>query len=387
MSNISVLDKDCCGCFACEQVCPKKCIRFEADAEGFMYPQVDADNCIDCRLCVKSCPVLSYKNEQNTSQVFAAKANDPELLKKSASGGIFAVLARYVLRRGGVVFGCAYNEKLSAVHIKIDSEDELYRLQSSKYMQSNLDGVYSEVKECLDSGKEVLFSGTGCQVAGLKSFLKNTYDNLLTADVLCHGVSSPLLFSKYIEHLGKKYGGDITGFNFRSKDKHGWDLYFQAKTQNKTKTFYGMFDPYGSAFFRGKNYRESCYSCKFACSDRKSDFTLGDFWGIETADLDFYDKKGVSLVLINSEKAAAVKNELASEITWKKESFEDAVKQNANLVRPTARPDCRDTIYDGMNGDFDAYVKTKLSPGPTMKKRIKLLVPIKLKARIKSILK
>ena len=128
-----------------------------------------------------------------------------------------------------------------------------------------------------------------------------------------------------------------------------------------------------------------CFKCEYASKNRPGDITLGDFWGIETADLDFYDKKGVSLVLINSEKAAAVKNELASEITWKKESFEDAVKQNANLVRPTARPDCRDTIYDGMNGDFDAYVKTKLSPGPTMKKRIKLLVPIKLKARIKSI--
>ena len=224
MNNILSVGKNCCGCNACEQVCPKKCIIFTRDKEGFMYPQIDHDICVDCGVCLRHCPIAGDIKTGKNPEVFAAKFNDPDVVFKSTSGGVFMALAFFVLNKNGVVFGCAYDENLVAKHIAVEDKKELKRLQSSKYVQSDTKDVYTKVKTALVQDRYVLFSGTGCQVAGLKAFLGKDYEKLITTDIICHGVVSPLLFEKYIDYMGKKLGGKLSDYNFRSKEKSGWDL-------------------------------------------------------------------------------------------------------------------------------------------------------------------
>ena len=385
MNNILKLGKDCCGCTACEQVCPKSCISFGADTEGFLYPTVDENLCIECGKCIKHCPILSDVKRGTSPKVFAAKYKDRNTVFKSTSGGIFIPLAKFIIDKGGAVFGCAFDEALTARHIKIESVDQLYKLQSSKYVQSNTEGIYSEVKAELDKGRYVLFSGTGCQAAGLKNFLDKNYDRLITVDIICHGVPSPKLFDKYIGYMGQKLGNKLTDYNFRSKEKRGWDLYYKATAKNKSKSDYGFFDPYYNAFLTCKTYRESCYNCKFANSQRAGDITLGDYWGIQKMHPEFYDDNGVSLVLINSDKGQKLWEKISPEIEAVPSTLEKASVMNKNLSSPSARPECRDTIYDGIDGNFEEYVKTKLAYKINYKTKLKKMIPLKLKNKLKAL--
>ncbi len=387
MNNIGVLGKDCCGCTACEQICPKKCIIFKETNEGFMYPSVDEKVCINCGVCVKHCPIMTTPHSDGVKNVYAAKYNDRQTTIKSTSGGIFLAIAEKILNEGGIVFGCAYDENLVAKHISVESISELYKLQGSKYVQSDISGIYSKVKNELNSGRQVLFSGTGCQAAGLRSFLGKDYDNLLITDIVCHGVPSPKLFAGYIDYLGKKTRETITEFNLRSKTQHGWGCYYEYK--GKTKSHYGNSDDdlYYNAFIKSKIMRESCYGCNFANCDRQGDITLADFWGIECINPKFYSKDGVSLVLVNTEKGQKLWKTLKNEIESIDSTIELAVKMNKNLAAPSSRPECRDTIYEGIDGDFDSYVAQKLYVKPSLKRKIKALVPVSLKGRIKYMLK
>ena len=386
MNNISALGKKCCGCAACEQVCPKHCIQMKPDEEGFLYPVIDTESCVDCGVCVKRCPVLSLKPVGNTPKVFSVKSKDTEMLQKCSSGGVFPLLALQTIRSGGTVFGCAYDKSLRARHTAARTESELEAMFGSKYVQSDTRGVYTEVKDELQKGVPVLFSGTSCQVAGLVSFLGRDYDNLLTVDVLCHGVPSPLLFKRHMEYLGKKLGGEVKNFTFRCKDK-GWGVFYRVETADIKKVEHSHFDPYFSAFVEGKTVRESCYSCVCATPDRHADITLADFWGIDDIDPKFFDKNGVSLVLVNTPKGDKAMNGLSSDIISKPQKFEDAVKKNSNLIKPTKRPACRDTIYQGMDGNYEEYVKTKLKIKSVLKKRIKMLVSFDTKRKIKQLIK
>lgn len=374
---------NCCGCNACEQLCPKKCITFEYNSEGFLYPQVDSSLCVDCGVCTKHCPIISEVERGVNPEVYAAKYTNRDTTFKSTSGGIFIPLALNVLKQGGIVFGCAYDENLVAKHIAVESRDELYRLQSSKYVQSDIRGIYTAVKASLENGRKVLFSGTGCQAAGLKAFLKKDYDNLLIADIVCHGVPSPKLFKRYIDYMGKKLGGKLTEYNFRSKEKRGWDLYYKASNEKKSKSDYGFFDPYYNAFLEGKTYRECCYSCKFANIERAGDITLADYWGIQKMHPEFFDDNGVSLVLINSEKGKKAWEEISGSVTSVPSTVEKAAVMNGNLVAPSKRPDCRDNIYDGFDGDFELYLKTKLRFKINPKVKIKKMIPYSIKKLIK----
>lgn len=387
MNNITTLGKDCCGCNACEQVCPKNCISFAPDSEGFMYPVVDNSLCVECGLCTKHCPLIADVSKSKAPDVYGAKYKNLSESFNSTSGGIFVPVAKYVLDKGGVVFGCAFDESLTARHICIDNAKDLQKLQGSKYVQSDTRGVYSKVKAELDKGRYVLFSGTGCQVAGLKAFLGCVPERLITVDIVCHGVPSPLLFEKYMDYLGKKLNGKITGYSFRSKQKKGWGRYYLVETAEKSKTADGLFDPYYNAFLNVKTLRESCYSCKFANSERASDITLADFWGIEFLNPDFYDKNGVSLVLVNSEKGKKLWKELSESIECIPSTLENAVKMNKNLSAPAKRPACRDDIYKGIDGDFNKYISEKLAVKIGLKSRIKTLIPISLKGKIKHCLK
>lgn len=374
------LGKSCCGCSGCEQMCPKNCISMKPDHEGFLYPEVDESICIECGICIKHCPILTDVSRCNIPKVYAAKYKDRGSTFKSTSGGLFIPIAKSVLSMGGVVFGCAYDENLVAKHIKVETEDELYRLQSSKYVQSDTRGIYKQVKTELRNGKEVLFSGTGCQAAGLRSFLGKDYGNLLITDIVCHGVPSPKLFKNYIDYMGKKLGGTLTSYNFRSKEKRGWDLYYKAENGQKSKSDYGFFDPYYSAFLYCKTYRESCYECKFANKNRVSDITLADYWGIQKFHPEFFDENGVSLVLVNTEKGKKYLEKIKDKLEIIESDYNKASVMNANLVHPSKRPSCRDSIYDGFDcGNFETYAKTKLAFKINPKTKIKKMIPLGVK--------
>lgn len=374
------LGKSCCGCSGCEQICPKNCISMKPDHEGFLYPEVDESICIECGICIKHCPILTDVSRCNIPKVYAAKYKDRGSTFKSTSGGLFIPIAKSVLSMGGVVFGCAYDENLVAKHIKVETEDELYRLQSSKYVQSDTREIYKQVKTELQNGKEVLFSGTGCQAAGLRSFLGKDYGNLLITDIVCHGVPSPKLFKNYIDYMGKKLGGTLTSYNFRSKEKRGWDLYYKAENGQKSKSDYGFFDPYYSAFLYCKTYRESCYECKFANKNRVSDITLADYWGIQKFHPEFFDENGVSLVLVNTEKGKKYLEKIKDKLEIIESDYNKASVMNANLVHPSKRPSCRDSIYDGFDcGNFETYAKTKLAFKINPKTKIKKMIPLGVK--------
>lgn len=380
MNNIMQLGKSCCGCSGCEQICPKNCISMKPDSEGFLYPEVDESICIECGICIKHCPILTDVSRCNIPKVYAAKYKDRGSTFKSTSGGLFIPIAKSVLSMGGVVFGCAYDENLVAKHIKVETEDELYRLQSSKYVQSDTRGIYKQVKTELQNGKEVLFSGTGCQAAGLRSFLGKDYGNLLITDIVCHGVPSPKLFKNYIDYMGKNLGGTLTSYNFRSKEKRGWDLYYKAENGQKSKSDYGFFDPYYSAFLYCKTYRESCYECKFANKNRVSDITLADYWGIQKFHPEFFDENGVSLVLVNTEKGKKYLEKIKDKLEIIESDYNKASVMNANLVHPSKRPSCRDSIYDGFDcGNFETYAKTKLAFKINPKTKIKKMIPLGVK--------
>lgn len=387
MNNISILGKNCCGCTACEQICPKKCIAFKENNEGFMYPVVDEAVCVNCGACTKHCPVLNPPLAENVPDVYAAKYRDSKTTAESTSGGIFIPLAKSTLENGGIVYGCAYDENLKAKHIAVETENELFRLQGSKYVQSDISGIYSRIKADLDSNRYVLFSGTGCQVAGLRSFLGREYERLVTVDIVCHGVPSPRLFERYTDYLGKKLGEPIKSYNFRSKKRHGWGLFYELETAQKAKGGSGFDDPYYNAFLNCKTYREGCYSCRFANCNRQGDITLADFWGIEYINPKFYSKNGVSLVLVNTEKGKKLWQSLDNCIESTESTLEQAVKMNKNLSEPSSRPECRSSIYDGFDGDFEKYVNQKLYVKFDIKRKIKAVVPVALKGRIKHLIK
>lgn len=387
MNNISILGKDCCGCTACEQICPKNCISFKENNEGFMYPVVEQAVCVNCGACTKHCPVLNPTPTENIPTVYAAKYRDDKTTAESTSGGIFIPIAKNTLEKGGIVYGCAYDENLIARHIAVEDEKELFRLQGSKYVQSDISGIYSRIKADLESDRYVLFSGTGCQVAGLRSFLGREYEKLITVDIVCHGVPSPRLFARYIDYLGKKLGEPVKSYNFRSKKRHGWGLFYELEWGKKSKSGSGFDDPYYNAFLNCKTYREGCYSCRFANCNRQGDITLADFWGIEYINPKFYSKNGVSLVLVNTEKGKRLWKSLDNCIDSADSTLEKAVKMNKNLSAPSSRPVCRNGIYEGFDGDFEKYVAQKLYVKPDVKRKIKAIVPVSLKGKIKHMLK
>lgn len=288
MENITEF---CTGCRTCEQVCPKSCISMKFSSEGFLEPFIDLDQCVDCGLCQRRCPQNNLKVYPLSEKVFAVKSKNDKELYKSASGGAFAALARYFLEQNGVCVGASYYKGWNVGHKIIRSLDDLPSLQSSKYVQSDTLHTYSEVRCLLSQGIKVLYSGTPCQIAGLNSFLGNVdKSNLLTIDLICHGVPSIKLFKSYIQWLEHRYGEPIIDFNFRDKSS-GWGLNVKIKTKTKTKTRSCVIDPYYYHFLKGDTYRECCYRCSYSRPERVGDVTIGDFGGIESILPDFFFKE------------------------------------------------------------------------------------------------
>ena len=371
----------CTGCRACEQLCVSHAINMATNREGFIEAKITADLCVNCGLCVKVCPQNHTEELNKPIKIYGIRLKNDQLLSKSASGGAFAGIATIVINQGGVVYGVSYTSDWEAVHIRIDSLEKLASLQSSKYVQADTLKSYSEVKSDLLKKKLVLFSGTACQIGGLKAYLRKDYEKLVTMDLICHGVTSPLMFRKYIKWIEKKEKDDLIYYNFRDKIL-GWGLNFHYTTHKRKHLGSCDYDPYYRCFLSGHAYRECCYSCKYSRPERVSDLTIGDYWGIKKQHPEFFSRKGVSAILINS-KRGIYHFEGAKQMFYLIESeFEKVADENANLLRPTSRNIIRNSIYKGIERQewFNELAKRYK---PSLIQRLKKLVPSRVKSFFK----
>ena len=341
---------ECCACTACEQACPVNAISFTKDEEGFLYPAINKDKCIDCGLCERVCPVEhpNYSNTE-TPEVYAAMVKEVEQRKKSSSGGMFYAIASWILNQGGKVYGATMDEKHQVKHICVDNLEDLDLLRGSKYVQSDLQQVFADIKKELKAGRWCYFVGTGCQVAGLKSFLRKDYDTLLTSDLVCHGVPSQWLFDQHIKYLEEKYKGKVSDYQFRNNE--GWggcEIFYLTNHNRKTKRYkFPSYDlsPYLYSFMCGMTSRYSCYECPFARIPRQGDITLADYWGVKEFFPEMDDSKGVSMILVNSSNGQKVWNDIKVDNIFERSLRETAAKYNGNLIGPTSMPIIRTKVY------------------------------------------
>ena len=304
----------CSGCSACAAVCPQNCITMVQDDEGFRRPKVDAARCAECGLCTRTCPVLSAPDTNPMPLAFAAQNREDAVRELSTSGGVFTLLARHTLEQGGVVFGAAYDADFKVEHRMVETPEMLTALRGAKYAQSDLGDTFRQVKEQLSCGRKVLFSGTPCQVAGLRSFLGKEEPNLLLVDLVCHGAPSPAVWERYLACQSEQIcdGHRPATVNLRCKDS-GWSTYSVDIRWPYGRNYLASNreDPYIRAFVGDLCLRPSCHRCSAKGLTRVSDFTLGDYWGVWDQVPSMSDNRGTSIVLVHSEKAKALWQELA----------------------------------------------------------------------------
>lgn len=350
----------CTGCTACAAACPKNCIAMAADADGFCHPVINESKCVGCGLCEKVCPVLNPVAPTHTPQAFAAWTGDDDSRMSSTSGGVFPELARDILEKGGAVYGAAYDERFRVVHICAENAQELDRLWGAKYAQSDLTGIFTDVKKRLDGGQQVLFSGTPCQVLGLKTYLRKAYSNLLTVDLVCHSVPSPLAWEKYLEYIAD--GKTVAGVNLRCKDT-GWSRYrysnridFSDGTSRMDRSGESL---YMKLFTGGYLSRPACEHCPAKGRARVSDVTLGDFWGIWNTHPELDDDRGVSLVLAQTERGLAALEGLEKRTV----TLEEATRENPAILCPaTPNPKRQETMALIRESRFDETKTLLTSP-------------------------
>ena len=343
----------CCGCGACEQICSKHAISMRPNKEGFLYPKLEESLCVDCGLCSKICPELHAADSLNpTGYPLAAQAKANKVLDKSSSGGIFSVVAEYVLNNGGVVVGAELTENMKVRHVIVDNVRELNKLCGSKYAQSNTSNIYKSVKELLQQGRFVFFTGTPCQVSALKLFLRRPFENLLTADLICHGVPSLLMFNMIVEYLEKKYKGKVMDYQFRSKKLTGWSRVSACTMliNGKIKHIYynEMMRAFFQAFLDGHVLRMDCYQCPFTRTERAGDFTMADFWSLMSTNPKFpRQHRGVSMILVNTEKGQSILDACLDKIYMEPSDLDVILAgYNYQLKHPTELTSERGTIFD-----------------------------------------
>lgn len=340
---------ECCGCSACEQACTQHAIYLKPNAEGFLYPVLNDALCVECGICKKVCP---YDNEVNGNEpigVFATISTSEEILNKSSSGGMFRTLADHILENGGAVCGCIFDDAFRAVHKVSTEQDIVNKMQGSKYVQSDMGDTFKDVKARIEGGQTVLFTGTPCQTDGLKRFLQNDYDNLFTVDLVCHGVPSPFLLQEYLNQESKE-NGSITDLRFRNKERNGWcsqgSVTFHTKNKEKTKTITPFKDSYYNLYYLENCVsRLSCYSCPYANQKRVADITIGDYWNIDEKLAYNEIKKGVSLLLVNTEKGQELFCGIKDNIKAYETDLNHAQKGNSNIIKCADKPAKRDYIY------------------------------------------
>ncbi len=341
----------CTGCSACRNICPHSAISINPDRDGFLMPVVNSDLCVECKLCEKACPIVNGVDIKYPEVKQAFAFWDNKTRTKSSSGGAFSAIARNVIEKGGVVFGAAWKDGFKCVHIKCETIDGLEAIRGSKYLQSDIGLTFSEVRSALKEDRYVLFTGTPCQIAGLRSFLLKPYEKLITVDIVCHGVPSNQLFCNYIEKLKAEFPefANANGFEFRIR--HGWGIAPSVTGVNCQKTtLSGVRDLYMSAFLKSGIFRKSCYDCRFNGLSRVSDISIADFWGLGLQGIPFrHDvSKGVSLVLVNTEKGSKIMACL-DDCFMEERPLQEAISPNRNIVYSSILPPNRDQIIEAFN--------------------------------------
>ena len=380
----------CTGCGACVQRCPKRCISWTQREFGFRYPQIDKDACVNCGLCEKVCPTDKALEVPVEQKVYAAVHKDTEVLAKSTSGGAFTAIADAIFAQGGIVYGAAMLDDMQVKHIRTTGKDDFEGLRSSKYLQSDTGTTYQMVEQDLKQGKFVLYSGTPCQIDGLKNFLGKDYETLYTVDIVCHGVGSQAYFDKYMDFARERYG-KIKALRFRSKEYAGWScggvVVVVDSSDCLKKIPYRDFDNYYYSYFlSGDIYRKSCYSCKYANTNRVGDFTLGDYWGVEALNLPLQTENGCSLLLVNNQHAMQLLDEIES-LDRVETTVEQAAHCNKQLNAPSKLMDSRQNRigeYESMSGQQIQKEYLKNHRKTIVKGQLKALMPYKLKLLIRS---
>lgn len=341
----------CSGCHACFNICPKDAITMVPDENGFKHPQIADDLCIHCNLCKKVCPILKDVKKENDIQAYACINKDDEIRKNSSSGGVFYLLAKNILSKNGVVFGARFNDDFEVIHDYVEKVEDIHLFQGSKYVQSTIHDSYKKAKKFLDDNRLVLFTGTPCQIEGLLSYLQKDYPNLITQDIVCHGVPSPKLFKLYKENIKYKYNDDITKINFKKKTNSWKNYEMSIDLKNHHYEISHNDDVYMKAFLNDIALRDSCYQCNAKKKHRLSDITLADFWGIESVLPEMDDDKGTSLVIINSKSGNQLFEEIKDQINYKEIEYEKAIVNNPSLYQSVNRPKNRDTYLNRVTVD------------------------------------
>lgn len=368
--------RDCCGCSACSQVCPKRCIEMKIDEEGFMYPSINEMRCVECGLCESVCPVLN-ESEGNSDNVpkepvaIGGWHKNEDVRYASSSGGAFSLFAEHVINQGGIVYGATMDEEMHTKHIGVKSVEDLSKLRGSKYVQSDINGVYADVKENMENGRKVLFVGTPCQAAGLYGFLgEKRTDNLYIADFICHGVPSPKVFESYIKYVECKYNSRVAGFKFRLKDKPWSSTGMQMGTQmemgdSKIIRNYPAFrDAFMNGFLDDVYLRPSCYRCKFkSLTKYYSDITIADFWGVDKVDKELCDGKGTSLILLHSQVGQTLFEQTKENFFYKECSFAESIKRNKSLIKSVEWNSRREKFFkEYREKPFEKVMSKYMSP-------------------------
>lgn len=383
---IQITDKSkCCGCNACGDVCAHGAITFKADIEGFWYPVVDKERCVGCGLCEKVCPELHIgelkKNDNNPPVTIAAINKNMRVRWDSTSGGAFSALAEVMYGMGGYVSGAVYDDNFLVHNYISNNPGDLARLRSSKYLQSNAEGLYKEIRELLRKGEKVLACGTPCQMAALRSFLHKDYENLIIVDFICRGVNSPKVYRKYLDSLERKYGGKVVYVKAKNKEL-GWRNLTRKVVFDNGKVYYGvrMDDDFRRGYHTNVFCRPSCYACRYKGFPRMADITIADYWGIEKVDKNLDNNIGTSMILLNSKKGERYFELAKQKMEWEQTDFESILPGNVALRLPIepAKIDRRQFFEDLDRGTFDDVVAKyfPLKPGSslTAKQKVKALL-------------
>lgn len=377
---------DCCGCSACVQKCPMQCLSIVPDKDGFLFPQLVKDSCINCGLCTMVCPLENEMEPLDNPKFYGAYSQNFFDITNSSSGGIYPSLARWVISQRGIVYGAMLDTNHDLYHIGVTENDEVKKTLGSKYFQSEIKETYKECKANLESGRVVLFTGTPCQIHGLKCFLHKDYEHLYTADVICHGVPSKKMFDAYVAFLEKRHNAKFVDINFRDK-KRGWSntsvRYTMEDATRKRKDFnlLGRLSEYYTAFIGGSIARESCYKCPYSSLIRTGDITMGDFWGYQAKRPDLRHEDGLSLVLCNTDKGRIIVDALSRMGIVFKEVDEECIRasENKNLFYPTRRPELRDKVYKELEDyGFEYIAANYYRRTHTLRNKLKNIIPAKI---------
>lgn len=381
---IQITDKSKCnGCNACGDICPHDAITFKTDIEGFWYPMVNKDKCVNCGLCDMICPELHItelkKNDsEKPLRTIAAINKKMDIRWDSTSGGAFSALAEGMYEQGGYVSGAIYNDDFSVRNFISNNPEDLQKLRSSKYLESNAESLYKTIRTLLRKGEKVLACGTPCQMTALRSFLRKDYDNLIIVDFICRGVNSPKVYRKYLDSLEEKYGGKVIYVKAKNKEL-GWRNLTRKVVFDNGKSYYGvlMDDDFRRGYHTNVFCRPSCYNCQFKGFPRISDITIADYWGIENVDKNLDNNIGTSMILLNSNKGAAYFKKVSEKLEWTETNFETILPHNQALLKPLNLPTInRNNFFKDLDNNDFKYVTAKYFPKQNkgLKVRIKELI-------------